>query len=178
VEIEETDMLIEAMKLGDKNAFDCFIQKYHNELYYTALGIVRSEWDARDICQETFIKVFSSLNKLKDTSKIRQWMNRILINKCNDYFRYNKRVAVSNYIEVKSFSGVENVEKIDLLKAILSLKEETRVVLTLRYFQGFPLKEIADILDIPIGTVKSRIYNGLKELRKLMKIDKKGRETL
>lgn len=178
MEIEETDMLIEAMKSGDKNAFNCFIQRYYNELYYTALGIVRSEWDARDICQETFIKVFSSLNKLKDTSKVKQWMNRILINKCNDYFRKNKRVAASNYIEVKSFSGVENVEKIDLLKAMLTLKEETRVVLTLRYFQELPLKEIADILDIPVGTVKSRIFNGLKLLRKLMKTDLKGRETL
>lgn len=167
-------MLIEAMKRGDKNAFDSFIQRYHNEIYYTALGIVRSEWDARDICQETFLKVFSSLNKLKDTSKIRQWMNRILINKCNDYFRHNKRITVSEYIEVKRFSDVENVEKIDLLKAMLSLKEETRVVLTLRYFQDLPLKEIASILDIPEGTVKSRISNGLKELRKLMKTSKEG----
>lgn len=170
-------MLIEAMKSGDKNAFDRFIQRYHNELYYTALGIVRSEWEARDICQETFLIIFSSLNKLKDTSKIRQWMNRILINKCNDYFRRNKRVTVSNYIEVKSFSEVENVEKIDLLKAMLLLKEDTRVVLTLRYFQDLSLKEISAILDIPEGTVKSRICNGLKELRKLLKI-KKGRQTL
>jgi len=171
-------MLIDAMKSGDKNSFDRFIERYHNELYYTALGIVRSEWDARDICQETFLKVFSSLDKLKDTSKIRQWMNKILINKCNDYFRHNKRVTLSNYIEAKGFSEVENVEKIDLLKAMLSLKEETRVVLTLRYFQDLSLKEIAAILDIPEGTVKSRISNGLKKLRKLMKIDKKGRETL
>jgi len=174
----ETEMLIDAMKSGDKNSFDRFIERYHNELYYTALGIVRSEWDARDICQETFLKVFSSLDKLKDTSKIRQWMNKILINKCNDYFRHNKRVTLSNYIEAKGFSEVENVEKIDLLKAMLSLKEETRVVLTLRYFQDLSLKEIAAILDIPEGTVKSRISNGLKKLRKLMKIDKKGRETL
>lgn len=107
----ETETLIEAIKRGDKNAFESFIQRYHNELYYTALGIVRSEWDARDICQETFIKVFSSLNKLSDTSKLRAWMNKILINKCNDYFRYNKRITVTDYIEVEAFSEIENGEK-------------------------------------------------------------------
>ncbi len=60
-------------------------------------------------------------------------------------------------------------ESIDLLKALSSLKEDSRVVLTLRYFQDLSLKEIAAILDIPEGTVKSRISNGLKEMRKLMK---------
>lgn len=167
-------MLIEAIKLGDKNAFESFIQKYYNELYYTALGIVRSEWDARDICQETFIKVFTSLNKLKDISKLRPWMNKILINKCNDCFRYKRRVSVADYIEVETYNEIENEEKIDLLKALMSLKEEFRMVLTLRYFQDLSLKEVASILDIPEGTVKSRISNGLKELRRLTKTGKKG----
>lgn len=60
----------------------------------------------------------------------------------------------------------------------MSLKEEIRMVLTLRYFQDLSLKEVASILDIPEGTVKSRISNGLKELRKLMKIGKEGGSNL
>lgn len=167
-------MLIEAAKRGDKKAFESLVQRYHNELYYTALGIVRSGWDALDICQETFLKVFSSLDTLKDTSKFRSWMNRILINKCNDYFRQNKRVIVSDYIEDEGFIEEGKEENMDLLKALASLKEETRVVLTLRYFQDLPLKEIAVIVDAPEGTVKSRISNGLKELRKRMRTCKEG----
>lgn len=174
----ETDMLIEAAKRGDKKAFESIVQKYHNELYYTALGIVRSGWDALDICQDTFLKVFSSLDTLKDTSKFRSWMNRILINKCNDHFRKNKRVTVVEYIENEGFLEEGKEENIDLLRALSSLKDETRVVLTLRYFQDLPIKEIASIVDIPEGTVKSRLSNGLKELRKLMKVSSRGEENI
>lgn len=171
-------MLIEAAKRGDKKAFESIVQKYHNELYYTALGIVRSGWDALDICQDTFLKVFSSLDTLKDTSKFRSWMNRILINKCNDHFRKNKRVTVVEYIENEGFLEEGKEENIDLLRALSSLKDETRVVLTLRYFQDLPIKEIASIIDIPEGTVKSRLSNGLKELRKLMKVSSRGEENI
>ncbi|TYQ16109.1 UNVERIFIED_CONTAM: RNA polymerase sigma-70 factor (ECF subfamily) [Acetivibrio alkalicellulosi] len=164
----ETELIIKAAKQGDKKSFELLVKKYHNELYYTALGIVRSNWDALDICQDTFLKVFSSFDTLKDISKFRAWINRILINKCNDHFRKNKRLTFVDYIESEGFIESGTDENIDLLKSLSCLKDDTRVVLTLRYFQDLPLKEIADILDIPEGTVKSRISNGLKELRKLM----------
>ncbi|MDQ2086290.1 sigma-70 family RNA polymerase sigma factor [Herbivorax sp. ANBcel31] len=166
----EIETIIEAAKNGDKKAFEIIVKRYHNELYYTALGIVRSGWEALDICQETFIKAFNSINRLKDTTKFKSWINRILINKCNDYFRKNKKVVYVDFIE-ESEGFIEGgcEENIDLLRALSTLKDDSRVVLTLRYFQDLPLKEIATILDIPEGTVKSRISNGLKEMRKLMK---------
>jgi RNA polymerase sigma-70 factor (ECF subfamily) len=169
----EVEMMVEAAKKGDKKAFEAIVKRYHNELYYTALGIVRSGWEALDICQETFLKAFNSINTLKDTSKFRSWINRILINKCNDYFRKNKNVVYVDFIEEnEGFIEGGSEESIDLLKALSSLKEDSRVVLTLRYFQDLSLKEIATILDIPEGTVKSRLSNGLKEMRKLMKTHK------
>jgi len=174
----EIDMLIEAAKRGDKKAFESIVDRYHNELYYTALGILRSGWDALDVCQETFLKVFSSLDTLKDTSKFRFWMNRILINKCNDHFRRNKKVTVVEHIENEGFIEQGKEENIDLLKALSSLKEDARIVLTLRYFQDMPVKEIASLLGIPEGTVKSRLSYGLKELRKLMKVSRKGDESI
>lgn len=174
----EIDMLVEVAKRGDKKAFERIVQKYHNELYYTALGIVKSSWDALDICQETFLKAFSSLDTLKDVSKFRAWINRILINKCNDNFRRNKRVIVVDFIENEGFAEDTKEENIDLLKALYSLKEESRIILTLRYFQDLPIKEIAAIVDIPEGTVKSRLSNGLKELRKLMKVGRMGDENI
>lgn len=96
-------MLIKYSKRGDKKASELLVQKYYNELYYTALGIVRSGWDALDICQETFIQVFSSLNTLKDPSKFRAWINRILINKCNDFFRQNKNTFTIENLESEGF---------------------------------------------------------------------------
>lgn len=164
----ENENLLESAKRGDKKAFEALIQKYHNELYYTALGIVRSGWDALDICQDTFLKAYSSLNTLKDTSKFKAWINRILVNKCNDFFRRNKRVTAMENIETEGFFEEVYDENIDLLRALSSLKEESRTVLTLRYFQDLPIKEIAEVVGCPEGTVKSRISNGLKDLRKLM----------
>nr|WP_276020416.1 sigma-70 family RNA polymerase sigma factor [Acetivibrio straminisolvens] len=170
-------MLVESAKRGDKKAFERIVQRYHNELYYTALGIVKSGWDALDICQETFLKAFSSLDTLKDVSKFRSWINRILINKCNDNFRKNKGVTVVDFIENEGFLEDSKEENIDLLNALSLLKEDTRIILTLRYFQDLPIKEIASIMDIPEGTVKSRLSNGLKELRKMMKVGRRGDEN-
>ncbi len=169
MEVEE-EIMVEAAKKGDKKAFEAIVKKYHNVLYYTALGIVGSGWEALDICQETFIKAFNSINSLKDKSKFRSWINRILVNKCNDYFRKNKNEVCVDFIEeTGGFIEEGSEESIDLLRALSSLKENSRVVLTLRYFQDLSLKEIAAILDIPEGTVKSRLSNGLEEMRKLMK---------
>ncbi|HOA97981.1 RNA polymerase sigma factor [Acetivibrio saccincola] len=166
----EEEIMVEAAKKGDKKAFEAIVKKYHNVLYYTALGIVGSGWEALDICQETFIKAFNSINSLKDKSKFRSWINRILVNKCNDYFRKNKNEVCVDFIEeTGGFIEEGSEESIDLLRALSSLKENSRVVLTLRYFQDLSLKEIAAILDIPEGTVKSRLSNGLEEMRKLMK---------
>lgn len=166
----ETEMMVEAAKRGDKKAFEAIVKRHYNELYYTALGIVRSGWEALDICQETFLKAFNSINTLEDKSKFKPWINKILINKCNDYFRKNKNVVYVDFLEEnEGFIEGGSEESIDLLKALSSLKEDATVVLTLRYFQDLSLKEIAAILDIPEGTVKSRISNGLKEMRKLMK---------
>ena len=170
----ETQMLIEAAKRGDRAAFDSLIERYHNELYYTALGIVRSGWDALDICQDTFLKVFSSLDTLNDTSKFRTWINRILVNKCYDFLRKNKRVTLMDSVEYEGFFENPKEEYIDLLKALSQLKEEMRVVITLRYFQDLPIKEIAAVVGCPEGTVKSRLNYGLKELRKIMKSGKEG----
>jgi RNA polymerase sigma-70 factor (ECF subfamily) len=168
----EDEILIEEAKRGDKKAFEALVQKYHNELYHTALGIVRSKWDAMDICQDTFLKAFSSLNKLRDPGKFRAWIYRILVNRCNDCFRYNQKVIVSEDIERKGFlkneNKNENEEAMDLLKVLSSLKKKVRTVLVLRYFQDLSIKEIASIVDCPEGTVKSRISSGLKELRGLM----------
>jgi len=165
-------MLIKYSKRGDKKASELLVQKYYNELYYTALGIVRSGWDAMDICQETFIQMFSSLNTLKDPSKFRAWINRILINKCNDFFRQNKNTFTIENLESEGFIEEGREDQIDLLRALASLKEDSRIVLTLRYFQDLPIKEIAAIMGCPEGTIKSRLSNGLDELRRLMKTNR------
>lgn len=161
-----------AAKKGNSKAFGLLVDRYHNQLYFTALGILRSGWDALDVCQETFLKAFSSISTLKDNTKFKAWITRILINKSNDHLRKsNKTVLFENFIEnVESQALFEeyNESNIDLLKALDSLKEQTRTTILLRYFQGLSIKEIAQIMNCPEGTVKSRISNGLKEMRPLL----------
>ncbi|MCX7745809.1 MAG: RNA polymerase sigma factor [Clostridia bacterium] len=167
--------LFEEAKQGNKKAFEQIITTYHNQLYYTALGIVKSPWDALDICQDTFLKAYTSLNHLKDVSKFRPWINRILINKCNDYFRQFRKTVTLQEIEKDCLTQELSEDNMDLLKSLSSLKQEFRIVLVLRYFQDLPIKDIAMILDCPEGTVKSRISYALKELRKSMQtLDKEG----
>jgi len=163
--MEKNDLAARAKK-GDKKAFEALVEKYHDELYYTALGITRSGWDALDICQDTFLKAFSTINTLKDTSQFGVWINRILINKCRDFFRKNKKVVVVEKMEEEGFMENFGEDCIDLANALSTLSDEHREVLILRYFHDKPLKEIAAIVGCPEGTVKSRLSNGLKEMRR------------
>lgn len=165
----EEEKMIEAFRKGDKKAFELMVEKYHNELYYTALSLTRSGWDALDLCQETFIKAYTSINTLKDGAKFRAWISRILVNKCKDFFRKNKKIVLVEDIEKEGFFEDSNIENMDLLKAISALKEDHRIVITLRYFQDLSIREIAEITGSPEGTVKSRLSYGLKELRRNMK---------
>ncbi len=175
--------LIEEAKLMGGKAFEMLLEKYHDELYYTALAIVRSGWDAMDICQDTFLKAYTSLNRLKDSAKFKAWINRILINRCNDYFRYSKKVVVMEEMDQAIYNGNDsgnsraNEESMDLLRAMSHLKRETRTILVLRYFQDLSIKDIASIAGCPEGTVKSRISYGLKELRRLLNKDNDDMEV-
>lgn len=168
----EDERLVAAAKKGNSKAFETLVDRYHNQLYFTALGILRSGWDALDVCQETFLKAFSSIDTLKDNTKFKAWITKILINKSNDHLRKSKKtVLVENFIEdVKSQGFFENFDgsSVDLLKALDNLNEQTRTAIYLRYFQDLSIKEIAQVMNCPEGTVKSRISNGLKEMRLLL----------
>ena len=106
----EDERLVAAAKKGNSKAFGTLVDRYHNQLYFTALGILRSGWDALDVCQETFLKAFSSIDTLKDNTKFKAWITKILINKSNDHLRKSKKtVLVENFIEdVKSQGFFEN----------------------------------------------------------------------
>lgn len=166
----DDEKLLAAAKQGDTSAFNQLVEKYHTELYYSALAVVRSRWDALDVCQDTFLKAYTSLGALNDISKFKTWINKILIHTCYDLFRRNKRLV---YVEDIAWDElVENPREdcIDLINALGKLKKEFRIVLTLRYFQDLTIKEIAAVMDCPEGTVKSRVNHALKEMRRQLKV--------
>lgn len=145
----EDEKLVAAAKNGDSKAFEVLVDRYHNQLYFTALGMLRSGWDALDVCQETFLKAFSSINTLKDGAKFKAWITRILINKSNDHLRKSKRTILVEDIEKQGLFEEIDENSIDLLNAMSNLKEQTRMVLFLRHFQDLPIKEVVTSEGIP-----------------------------
>lgn len=157
---------MESAKRGNKKAFASLVERYEQAMYCTAYNIAGSSWDAFDIVQDTFLEAFLKLRGLRDNAKFKAWLTRILVNKCYQELRGKRRMVVTERIPEQpdsQFAGFE--DRLDLLKAIGRLEPEYRLIIGLRYFQDLKVEEIADILELPAGTVKSRINRALKKLR-------------
>lgn len=136
-------------------------------MYNITKAILLYEADCCDVIQEVLIKAHSKLHTLRDERYFKTWLFRILINECNTMRKKQKR-------KFNTESGVlDNLQANDkdyreLYTGIDSLKEERRQVIILYYVNGYSTAEIADMLKIPVGTVKSRLHNARKELKNLM----------
>lgn len=152
---------------GDDDAFYQLISNRKEILYRTAFAYVKNKEDALDILQETVYKVYVSLNKLKEPRFFNTYLTRILINCSIDYIRKNKKeISVE---DVQAFALTKTQESkeavIDLYSAIDRLEEKRKSIIILKYFQGLTLNEIAEVLQYPLGTVKTKLHRALKELR-------------
>jgi RNA polymerase sigma-70 factor (ECF subfamily) len=171
-------MLIHRCKRGDLTAFEILISNYEKKTYNIAFGLVGKEEDAKDIAQDTFIKAFKSIATFKEKSSFSTWLYRITINTSKDYLRKRKNTIAFEDInaqgEIKD-EGLQPQEQLEhmeerklILSALKELKEEYSNVIILKDLNGFSYQEIADILDINLGTVKSRISRGRFQLRDIL----------
>jgi RNA polymerase sigma-70 factor, ECF subfamily len=153
-------------KKGDKVAFERLFQKHSVSLYRVARGILKCDSDIEDAIQETIIKVYQKLGSLRSNEYFKTWMIKILINECNNIIRGNKKKVSLPDIEPEFFEG--NFESMELFSVVQSLEPSLRIVTILFYYEGLPQKVIAEILDLPIGTVSSRLSRSREELRVLL----------
>lgn len=178
-------MLIHRCKKGDLAAFEILIFHYQKKTYNIALGLVGNVEDAKDIAQDTFIKAFKSMDTFKEKSLFSTWLYRITINTSKDFLRKRKNsMAVEDINEIgdikdKGLEPLEQLEQIEerkrVMKSLRQLNEEYKDVIILRDLHGFSYQEIADILVINLGTVKSRISRGRYQLRDILsRSDQKG----
>lgn len=154
-------------KRGNKEAFLSLIDENRLNLYRVARGILIDKQDIEDALQNTILKSFQKINTLKKEEYFKTWIIRILINECNEILRKAKRVTSlekNNKIEIHN----DNYENIDLIKAINLLNEELRITTVLFYFEDMSSKEIAKILKIPEGTVRSRLNRARTKLKEIM----------
>lgn len=156
---------------GDEKAFENLMNINKHSLYRTAFVYVKNEQDALDILQETVYKAYISIDKLKEPKYFKTWLTRILINNAINFINKKKKVVyiVKDIASDSKFydnNGIE--EKLDMLSSIEKLDSKLRDVIVLKYFQDLTITEISEVLNYPIGTVKTYLNKALNKLRLFM----------
>lgn len=168
----ELESLILSAKQGNKEAFTRLMERFRSYAFQSAFGFVQDRMDAEDVVQEAFTKVYFSFGQLQSPHAFQSWFSRIVTNLCLDRLKRKRHVLVTDQMEAvveerDSASGLSrSLDRLTIEEAMEKLSSEIRVVLVLRELQGFDYQEIAEILRIPIGTVRSRLHAGRMQLRK------------
>lgn len=164
LDIEE---LVKSAQKGSDAAFYELITQRKALFYKTAFVYLMNEEDCLDVIQETVCKAYISIKKVKDPSKFYSWFTKILINNCCNYLKKNKLHAEldENIPFPADNIQTSHEELLDLHKSIEMLSEKHKTIIVLKYFYDMTLVEIADMLNCPLGTVKTNLHNALQELR-------------
>jgi RNA polymerase sigma-70 factor, ECF subfamily len=166
---------------GDIESFNQLIVRWERPIYALAYRVIGKEEDARDVCQDAFLRAYRALPGFKGQAKFSSWLYRIALNLCRDWIRRQRRAPVSqlpedtDVAELAAHAGpVESIE--DLVarrelsaiveEAMTSLSEEQRTAIILKEYHGMTFQEIADMQGCPLSTVKTRLYQGLSILRR------------
>ena len=175
----EQAILVERFQRGESGAFDEIMNKYQKQVYNIAYGFIGNYEDAYDISQEVFIKVYRSLDKLRNGSALVLWLRRITVNTCTDYVRQQVSEEtlddvsyLSNYYSSDNRSSDKLMETSELQKiisrAVNRLPKRQQKVFMLRHYDGLSLKDIAKTLNCSLGTVKAHLFRATRRLRNLL----------
>lgn len=182
--MEETTLrLIERVKQGDRDAFAALVDLYKEGAFLVAFRVLRDRMEAEDATQEAFIRVFTKIESYNAQWKFRTWLYRIVTNVSIDRLR-KKRPDYSLDAEMSGTEGltlysqleskdqlpedqvIDSEQRQDVGEAIARLPEKYRVPLVLKYIEDLSLKEISEMIDLPVATVKTRIHRGREALKK------------
>lgn len=167
--------LVRRVQQGDKSAFDLLVIKYQHRIVHLVNRYVKDAHEAQDVAQDTFIKAYRALADFRGESAFYTWLYRIAINTAKNYLLSRTRRHSEFELEIQDAEQVENAlqlkdmdtpedqlmneQIVEVIKlAIEKLPEEMRIAITLREFEGMSYEEIAEAMDCPIGTVRSRIF--------------------
>ncbi|HLN97859.1 MAG TPA: sigma-70 family RNA polymerase sigma factor [Pyrinomonadaceae bacterium] len=174
------EQIVEQALTGDADAFGEIVQRWERRIFALSFGMLGREEDARDATQETFLAAFRNLRAFRGEARVSSWLHRIAVNQCITRQR-RARVRNENALETEeernfssfaapsSFSPARVVERRETTAAVRlavnSLPLELRQVVVMKEFEELTFKEIAEALDLPLSTVKSRLYAALKQLQ-------------
>lgn len=169
--MSENDQLVQNAARGDDQAFLKLIHLYKIDLYKTALAFLRNEEEVLEAIQEVTYRAYRHIRSIREAAYFKTWLMRIMINYCNDQLKKKKRVVLGE--EMLNIQGtIENHNEMELRDAMLGLDDRSREILTLKYFNDMKIKDIANTMKCPEGTVKTWLNKALKALRE--KLEEKG----
>ncbi len=183
-------MLVKRAQEGDREAFHMIYNRYHRRIYMIILGIVGHEQDALDLAQDTFVKAYHHLSSFQGDSGFFSWLYRIALNRSIDHKRKGKRAShheLSEHMVQHSFHSPETSGWLQqhkhnnpynefakrevsrkITRALEQLSDAQRILFVLRDVQGLSYAELADVLQIPKGTVMSRLFNARRRMKELL----------
>jgi RNA polymerase sigma-70 factor, ECF subfamily len=177
--------LVEACQAGEASAFDILVARWEDKIRGAAYRFLGSEEEARDVAQEAFLKAYRALGGFKREARFSSWLYQIATNLCRDRLRRRRTRAAVSLEELEETGPVivetrpgahELLQQRDLARAVRravhALSEEQREVVILKEYQGLTFLEIAQSLDLPVSTVKTRLYRGLGQLR--LRLEREG----
>lgn len=165
------EQLVSRAKNGDDDAFFQLVSLHKDQLYKIAYAFLRNETDALEAIQEATCRSYLKLVRLKQPAYFRTWLTRILIHICLDEQKHRKRIILSPMEEdVESRASLpmddQNVERIQIEEALARLRPNYRHIIMLKYFEDRTIRDIAEVLGHPEGTIKTWLHKALGALRK------------
>jgi len=173
------EIIVERALSGDADAFGEIVRRWERRIFALTYGMLGREEDARDATQETFLAAFRNLRGFRGDAKVSSWLHRIAVNQCltrqrrakvrneaaldDDEERANSFAAPVDYSPARVAEGRQRTAAVRV--ALNSLPLELRQVVVMKEFEELTFREISEALDLPLSTVKSRLYTGLKQLQ-------------
>lgn len=171
--IDEMDisMVIKSIKRGKVEILLQWIDENKQKLYRLCWSYLKNESDIEDVFHNTIIKVVEEINNLQKEQAFQSWFITIMLNECRKTLRYRRKVQPSEYVEIdiKDSDSENQVERLDLIDGLNQIQEEYKELIILKYYSGYSQKEIAEMLDMPLGTVKTKLFRGLKILKDILR---------
>ncbi|MBR6471054.1 MAG: sigma-70 family RNA polymerase sigma factor [Victivallales bacterium] len=187
------ELVQEFQQKHDQHAFDLLVERHSERAYQLAYSILQNREDAQEVVQDAFLRIYRSLANFRGDAQFTTWMYRIVVNLCNNKFRWNRVRGINRNVSIdaplpnsdeddglrlelpgRDAAPSEQTAYMDLLerteRAMAALPESYRTAIMLRNVQELDYEEIAKILDCAVGTVKSRINRGRELLRQALKL--------
>lgn len=179
--------LMQRIKNEDITAFDILVKRWEHKLFNVVYKVIFDIETTRDICQEVFLQVYKSAKKYNPSGQFEQWLYRIAINRCINELRKGNHCKAYSLHEIdddmqlpyednlidpkpKPDEAIQQDEVISFVQnALKNLPPDQRIIVVLRHYEGLKFQQIAEILNCPLGTVKSRMRSALDKLRIMLK---------